>query len=70
MVAETLAGKMRLHQAFLACSAVAARQAREAVPGIMICNMDRRESDLDYFNETIYMKADFIQFRQPINPLI
>jgi len=68
MVAEMLAKEKRLHQAFLACSAIAAGKAREAVPEIMICNMDRREADIDYVKETINMKADFIQLRQPISP--
>jgi len=70
MVADKLAKEGRLHQAFLACSAGAAHIAREAVPGIMICNMDRRDSDLDYVMETIKMKADFIQFRQPVTPAL
>ena len=35
---------------------------------IMICNMDRQESDPDYVKETIKLKADFIQLRQPISP--
>ena len=53
MVAKILTREKRLHQAFIACSAIAARKAREVVPEIMICNMDRRESDLDYVKETI-----------------
>jgi glycerophosphoryl diester phosphodiesterase len=68
MVAETLAEQKRLHQAFLACGASAADKARKAVPGIMICNMDRQDSSLDYVKETINKKADFIQLTQPITP--
>jgi glycerophosphoryl diester phosphodiesterase len=30
--------------------------------------MDRRESNWDYVNETIEMKADFIQLRRKITP--
>ena len=70
MVARKLAREKRLHQAFLACSGVAARMAREAVPKILICNMDRQESNSDYVNETIRMKADFIQLIQPISTTI
>jgi glycerophosphoryl diester phosphodiesterase len=70
LVAETLAEQKRLHQAFLACSASAAARAKNKVPEIMICNMDRKESDLDYVKETINMKADFIQLRQQINPTL
>jgi glycerophosphoryl diester phosphodiesterase len=68
MVAETLAEQKRLKQAFLACSASGADKAREAVPEIMICNMDRQDSSLDYIKETINMKADFIQLNQQITP--
>jgi len=68
MVAQMIAKENRLHQAFLACSQAAANKAREAVPGIMICNMERQESDWDYVNATIEMKADFIQLRRSMNP--
>jgi len=51
----------RLHQAFLACSATAARQAKEAVPGIKICNMERQESVQEYIDGAISSKSDFIQ---------
>lgn len=51
----------RTHQAFLAATAPAARAARAAVPGILICNMERQGSSLVYAKETIAMKAQFIQ---------
>jgi glycerophosphoryl diester phosphodiesterase len=66
LVAETLAKEKRLLQSFMACSETAAKKAREIVPEIMICNMDRKESDQEYVNETIRMKADFIQLRDTI----
>ncbi|MDD4107949.1 MAG: glycerophosphodiester phosphodiesterase family protein [Prolixibacteraceae bacterium] len=66
LVAQMLKEEERLHQAFLACSAEAAALAREAVPGIMICNMDRQGSKWDYVKSTIAMEADFIQLTQPI----
>ncbi|QEG33196.1 glycerophosphodiester phosphodiesterase [Bythopirellula goksoeyrii] len=52
----------RLHQAVLACGAVAAIVAREVEPTIMICNMDRRRSNEQYVDSTIDGQADFIQF--------
>ncbi len=63
MVAKKIRDHNRLHQAFIACGAGAALKARNSVPGIMICNMDRMERNLDYVNETIQMEADFIQLR-------
>lgn len=61
MLARLVEAQGRLHQVFLACSAEAARQAKEAVPGIKICNMERRGSVQEYVDETIRLKADFIQ---------
>lgn len=66
MIAEILREENRLHQAFLACGAEAAKQARSVVPDIMICNMDRQESNFDYVNGTIDMDAEFIQLRGEI----
>ncbi len=68
LVALELEKQGRLHQAFLACSAGAARMARESVPEVLICNMDRRERNIDYVKGTIDMKADFIQLRGAIYP--
>lgn len=68
MVARLLSDKDRLHQAFLACGAEEAAKARQVVPDIKICNMDRRESNLDYVTETIRMDAEFIQLRRPLTP--
>jgi len=68
MVSEKIASEKRLHQAFLACSRNAALAARKAVPGIMICNMDRQNNSSDYVNGTIDMKADFIQLTGSISP--
>ncbi|MGC9355624.1 MAG: glycerophosphodiester phosphodiesterase family protein, partial [Mariniphaga sp.] len=68
MIAEILKEEDRLHQAFLACSAEAAKQARSVEPGIKICNMERQESNLEYVNRSIEMDADFIQLRGVITP--
>lgn len=51
----------RMHQAFLAATAAAAKAARDAVPDILICNMERQGSSAQYAQETIAMKAEFIQ---------
>ena len=68
MVAEKVRDHDRLHQAFIACGAGAAAMAREAVPDIMICNMDRKESNMDYVAGTVEMEAEFIQLRGAIYP--
>jgi glycerophosphoryl diester phosphodiesterase len=68
MIAEILKEENRLHQAFLACGAEAAKQAHSVVSDIMICNMDRQESNFDYVNSTIEMNADFIQLLGAITP--
>jgi len=60
-IARLVKAQGRLHQAFLACSAEAARTAKEAVPGIKICNMDRQESAEKYVAATISARTDFIQ---------
>jgi glycerophosphoryl diester phosphodiesterase len=60
-VARLVAEKGRLHQGFLACSAAAAVTAREAVPEIVICNMERQGSARDYVRQTILAKTAFIQ---------
>lgn len=66
--AELIVRENRLHQAFLACSASAARGARAIEPKIMICNMDRRADDWDYINDTIEAGAAFIQLRGRSRP--
>ncbi|QGY42779.1 glycerophosphodiester phosphodiesterase [Maribellus comscasis] len=68
MAAKLLQKENRLNQAFLACSGKAAKDAKEAVPGILICNMDRQDSNWDYVNATIKMKANFIQLKGKITP--
>jgi len=51
----------RKHQAFLAAKADAAKAARAVVPDILICNMERQSDSMAYAQETIAMKAQFIQ---------
>ena len=68
MIAEILKKENRLHQAFFACSADAAKFARSIVPEILICNMDRQESNREYISGTLESKANFIQLRGEILP--
>lgn len=51
----------RKHQAFLAATAEGAKAARAVVPDILICNMERQGDSMAYAQETIAMKAQFIQ---------
>lgn len=60
-VTERIVATDRLHQAFLACGVDATRAAKRVEPDIQICNMERPAKLLDYINETIGMKAEFIQ---------
>ncbi|MDP8244888.1 MAG: glycerophosphodiester phosphodiesterase family protein [Candidatus Hinthialibacter antarcticus] len=60
-VAKMILKEKRQRQSFLACSIMAAQSAREISPGIQICNMDRQRNTMDYANETIHHKAQFIQ---------
>ncbi len=59
--AKVIAKAGRTHQAFLAATADAAKAARAAVPDILICNMERQNESTIYAQETIAMKAQFIQ---------
>lgn len=51
----------RKHQAFLAAMGAAAKAARAVAPDILICNMERQGDSTAYAQETIAMKAQFIQ---------
>ncbi|MDD4192462.1 MAG: hypothetical protein PHI28_14105, partial [Mangrovibacterium sp.] len=67
-VARLVAEKGRLHQAFLACNGAAAVKAREAVPEMLICNMERQGSASEYVNQTILSKTAFIQLKKSDYP--
>jgi glycerophosphoryl diester phosphodiesterase len=58
----------RLHQAFLACDAKTADAARTVAPSIKICNMERQGGNQAYADQTIALKADFIQLAGPVSP--
>jgi len=66
--AELIVRENRLHQAFLACGAAAAKEAKAVEPKVMICNMDRQTNKWDYVKDTIRAKAAFIQLRGRILP--
>ncbi len=68
MAARMIKKQGRLHQAFLACNATAARQAGNAVPGILICNMERQDSPREYVKGTLRTKTDFIQLTKSDYP--
>lgn len=59
--ARIVARTGRQHQAFLAATSDAAGAALAAVPGILICNMERQAASVDYARDTIARKAAFIQ---------
>jgi len=67
-VARLVAEKRRLHQAFLACNGAAAVKAREAVPEMLICNMERQGSASEYVSQTIRAKTAFIQLKKSDYP--
>lgn len=52
-----------MHQAFLTCSEKAAKAVRDEVPDRLICNGENhyRKSAVLYADETVEMKAHFIQ---------
>jgi alkaline phosphatase D len=60
-VTKQIVAAERLHQSFLACGEAAAVAAKQIDKRIQICNMERQANSLRYVNETIAMRADFIQ---------
>jgi len=63
MVTNLVAEQNRLHQSFLACDKNAAEAAKQVDSRIKICNMDRQGNSMRYVDDTIAMKADFIQLK-------
>ncbi len=60
-VARVLIQENRLEQSFVACKKEGAKAIQAFDRRVKICNMERREKIKDYVDETIAMKADFIQ---------
>jgi glycerophosphoryl diester phosphodiesterase len=61
--ARVIADHGRLHQAFLAAGRAAAEAAKKAVPGILICNMERQSDSMAYAADTVERGCAFIQLR-------
>jgi len=62
-VAKEIVRLGRRDHAFLAAEKEAAAGALNAVPEILICNMERQNEAADYVLETIAMRSAFIQLR-------
>lgn len=60
-VTEQIVKSKRLRQSFLACGEAAAVAAKKIDSRIQICNMERQANSLNYVNDTIAMRAEFIQ---------
>ena len=60
-VTKLIVAAERLQQSFLACGEAAAVAAKKIDKRIQICNMERQANSLRYVNETIAMRAEFIQ---------
>jgi alkaline phosphatase D len=60
-VTKLIVAAERLQQSFLACGEAAAVTAKKIDKRIQICNMERQANSLRYVNETIAMRAEFIQ---------
>ena len=59
--AEMIVKQDRLQQAFLACNAAAAKGAQAVNLRILICNLERQRDSWAYVEQTISLKAAFIQ---------
>lgn len=60
-VTKQIVATDRLYQSFLACGEAAALAAKKIDSRIQICNMERQANSLRYVNDTIAMRAEFIQ---------
>ena len=60
-VTKQIVAADRLHQSFLACGQKAVVAAKEVDDRIQICNMERQANSLEYVDDTIGMRAEFIQ---------
>ncbi len=61
-VVETVIRQGRLQQCVLACGNAAAREARRVVPEVMLCNLVRQRSRLDYIAHAMESGSQFVQF--------
>ena len=68
-IAKILIEKKREQQAFVACGRNTALAIKKNHPQILICNMERRGSDVSrYIRETVDWKCEFIQLLQLGSP--
>ncbi len=62
-IANIVVKEKRLHQSVLACSYDMAQTALKVNDNILICNMDRQDSSLQYTKETIQNNCEFLQLK-------
>ena len=65
--AKVLLSEGRIHQGVIACGSDAARGVKNVNPNIMICNMERQGSRIEYVDETIEGEYPFIQLLKKRN---
>ena len=65
--AKVLISEGRIHQGVIACGSDAARGVKNVNPNIMICNMERQGSRVEYVDETIQGEYSFIQLLKKRN---
>ncbi len=68
-VAREIAEAGRLHQAFVAGGNRACREAKQACPGLLVCNLVRKRTRVEYLEHALREGADFIQFHHLRGPL-
>ena len=61
-VVETVLRQGRLQQCVLACGNAAGREARRVVPEVMLCNLVRQRSRIDYIAHAMESGSQFVQF--------
>lgn len=67
-VVAALVGQARTHQAFLACGRSDAARARSLHPGLLTCDLVRRDSRDAYVEHAVATGADFVQLHQRRGP--
>ena len=61
-VVESVLRQGRLQQCVLACGNAAGREARRVAPEVMLCNLVRQRSRLDYIAHAMESGSQFVQF--------
>jgi glycerophosphoryl diester phosphodiesterase len=60
-VVDAVVAQDRLHQCVLACGNAAVREARRLAPDVLVCNLVRQRSRLDYVAHCAATGSDFVQ---------